>query len=148
MDRTARFIETLTFIIAPFRARPRAAKSQKPWLSGHRLPACGAQQASRLRKQPQARCLGATKTEASLYRLNLTKRRDFAAFSVLYLIRTTANFMNTKRLIFLSCFAGIIFSSSLALAGSRGHSMACRSAIASRAAITQSASRFATRRRD
>jgi hypothetical protein len=51
------------------------------------------------------------------------------------------NFMNTKRLIFLACFALVVFSASLALAGGRGHSSSARPS-AFRPAIVQSASRF------
>jgi hypothetical protein len=51
------------------------------------------------------------------------------------------NFMNTKRLIFLACFALVVFTASVALAGGRGHSSSGRPS-ASRPAIVQSASRF------
>jgi putative peptidoglycan binding protein len=51
------------------------------------------------------------------------------------------NLLNTKRLIFIGCFALVVFSASLALAGGRGHSSSARS-IASRPAVVQSASRF------
>jgi hypothetical protein len=49
--------------------------------------------------------------------------------------------MNMKRLIFLGCFALVVFTASVALAGGRGHSSSARP-IASRPAIVQSASRF------